>query len=346
MARCEPQVTHDAQNGHQHPAGAAHEGTIHMATILLTGPSGFVGSHTLPALLEAGHAVRALVRSDPASQQVLARLDPQQQAGVTFVRGDVTEPGSLPAAVRGADAVVHLVAIARDLNGGKDLERVNTGGTANVLAAMQTEGVARLVHLGAMGVVDDPSLHYARSKARAEAMVAGSGLDWTMLKPSLMWGERDGFFNVIASLVRTSPGVVPVPARQRSRFQPLAVDDLARVIVLALERDGTTGKAFDLGGPDFWTYEQMVREVLTAMSARRAVLPMPLALIKLVARTAEAVHLPFPVASDQLRQLAFDNASGLDVVQRDWGFTPRPMAGNLGYLRQKIAKQEPGVAIA
>jgi len=317
-----------------------------MATILLTGPSGFVGSHSLPALLDAGHAVRALVRSDDASARVLSRLTLQQQAGVTFVRGDVTEPGSLPGAVRGADAVVHLVAIARDRTGGADLDRVNTGGTANVLAAMQSEGVTRLIHLGAMGVVDDPNLHYARSKARAEAMVAGSGLRWTILKPSLMWGERDGFFNVIASLVRTSPGVVPVPAGQHSKFQPLDVQDLARVIVLTLERDDAAGAAFDLGGPTFWTYEQMVREVLTGMGARRAILPMPLPIIKLVARTAEAVRLPFPVASDQLRQLAFDNASDQDVVERDWGFSPRAMGGNLGYLRQKPAKQEPPVAAA
>ena len=317
-----------------------------MATILLTGPTGFVGSHTLPALVDAGHTVRALVRSDQATERMLARLAPPQRAAVSLVRGDVTDPASLPPAVRGVDAVVHLVAIARDLNGGKDLERINTGGTANVLAAMQTEGVTRLVHLGAMGVKDDPTLHYARSKARAEAAVAASGLRWTTLKPSLMWGERDGFFNVIGSLVRTSPGVVPVPAGQHSRFQPLSVDDLARVIVLALERDDTVGKAFDLGGPDFWTYEQMVREVLTAMDRRRAILPMPLALIKLVARTSEALHLPFPVASDQLRQRAYDNAAEQDVVQREWGFTPRAMAGNLGYLRQKTAQQEPAPAAA
>lgn len=312
-----------------------------MATILLTGASGFVGSHTLPALIDAGHHVRALVRTDAATAKVLARLTPRQQAGVSFAKGDVTEADTLPAAVRGTDVVVHLVAIARDWSGGKDLERINTGGTTNVLAAMQAEGIKRLIHLGAMGVKDDPNLHYSRSKARAEAAVAASGLEWTTLKPSLMWGERDGFFNVIASLVRTAPGVVPIPAGQRSRFQPLDVDDLARVIVQAVERPETTGHAFDLGGPEFWTYEQMVREVLTAMGARRAVLPMPLSLIKMVARTAEAIHLPFPVASDQLRQLASDNASELDVVQRDWAFTPRSMAGNLGYLKAKPPAQEP-----
>lgn len=312
-----------------------------MATILLTGPSGFVGSHVIPALLEAGHSVRGLVRSDPATGRVLARLTPQQQAGVTFARGDVTEPGTLPAALEGIDSVVHVAAIPRDRTDGRDLERVNTGGTTNVLAAMKDAGVTRLIHLGAMAVRDDPNLHYGRSKARAEAAVAGSDLRWTTLKPSLMWGERDGFFNIIASLVRMSPGLVPVPAGQKARFQPFAVDDLARVVVQALEREDTIGRAYDLGGPDLWTYEEMVREVIAAMGARRALLPLPLALVKLVARTAEAVRLPFPVASDQLRQLAFDNASDTDVVQRDWGFAPQPMKGNLGYLRQKPARQEP-----
>jgi NADH dehydrogenase len=312
-----------------------------MATILLTGPSGFVGSYTLPALIDAGHQVRALVRSDGAQQRILARLTPEQRGSVAFAPGDVTEPASLPAAIRGVDAVVHLVAIARDRNGGRDLERVNTQGTIDLIAAMRAEGVERLVHLGAMGVTDDPRLHYARSKARAEAAVRSSGLRWTILRPSLMWGERDGFFNVIATLVRTSPGVVPIPAGQHSRFQPLAVTDLARTVVLSLERASTEGGSYDLGGPDYWTYREMVEEVLRAMDKRRAILPLPLPLIKLVARTAEALHLPFPVASDQLRQLAYDNAADLDVVERSFGFAPLPMSGHLGYLRRGRRQQEP-----
>lgn len=312
-----------------------------MATILLTGPSGFVGSNVLPALIEAGHEVRALVRDDAARARVLQRLSPEAAAHVTFAIGDVTDAGSLGPAVRGVDAVVHLVAIARDWNGGKDLTRINTLGTVDLVAAMEAERVQRLVHVGAMGVVDDPALHYASSKARAEAAVRASGLRWTILKPSLLWGERDGFFNVIAQLVRTSPGVVPVPAGAKSRFQPLACADLARVVVLALEREAAIGQSYDLGGPAFWTYKEMVREVLRGMGKRRLIAPVPLPLIKLVARTAEKIRIPFPVASDQLRQLSFDNASDRDVVERDWGFAPMAMGGRLGYLRRKPADQEP-----
>jgi NADH dehydrogenase len=201
--------------------------------------------------------------------------------------------------------------------------------------------VARLVHQGALGVTDDPNLHYASSKAKAEALVADSGLEWTILKPSILWGERDGFFNVIASLVRISPGLLPIPAGATSRFQPFWIEDLARVVTRVVDDRATIARTYELGGPDDLTYRQMTEEVLRGMGARRAILPMPQPLIRLVARSSELVRLPFPVASDQLRQLALDNITALDGVEREFGFSPRPMAGGLGYLRRKLRDQEP-----
>jgi NADH dehydrogenase len=312
-----------------------------MATILVTGPSGFVGSHVVPALLAAGHRVVALVRSDAAGARVLGRLPPADRGRVELRSGDVTAPETLPAALGGVDAVVHLVAIPRDWDGGRSLRRVNEEGTRHLVEAMRTAGVGRLVHLGALGVVDDPRLHYASSKARAEQLVAASGLAATILKPSVLWGERDGFFNILADLVRRSPLVVPVPGRGRSRFQPLAVTDLARCVVLALEREATVGQSYELGGPRIWTYREIVEEVIRTLGARRWILPMPVPLVWAVARAAELVRLPFPVASDQVRQLALDNVTSLDAVERAFGFVPLDMAGRLGYLRRRRAEQEP-----
>ena len=253
----------------------------------------------------------------------------------------MTQPATLPPATRGVDAVIHLVAIPRDWNGGRDLERVNTTGTLNLLDAMRQTDVRRLIHQGALGVVEDPRLHYATSKARAESAVQASGLEWTILKPSLLFGERDGFFNVIADLVRISPGLVPIAARQRSRFQPFSVKDWVRVATQVLDRPDTVGRTYPLGGPRYWTYRQMTEEVIRSMGKRRLILPMPLPLIKVVARGSEVVRLPFPVASDQLRQLAFDNIGPLDSVRREFGFDPLPMEGNLGYLRRRLRDQEP-----
>src|SRR5664280_506396 len=248
-----------------------------MSTVLVTGASGFVGSHLLPELLGAGHRVVALVRSPGAGERVTRRLPAALAANVELRTGDVDRPATLPAALAGVDAVVHLVAIPRDRKGGKQLLAVNLDGTRNVIAAMQATGIRRLVHLGAMGVEDHEELHYAKSKARAERAVRESGLDWTILKPSLLFGPGDGFFNIVADLVRLSPGIVPVPVP----------------------------------------------------------------LIKLVAGAAEAVHLPFPVATDQLRQLALDNVGPLDGVHAAFGFIPRRMEGELQYLRRRKAQQGP-----
>jgi uncharacterized protein YbjT (DUF2867 family) len=310
-----------------------------VSTILVTGASGFVGAHTVPALIGSGHRVVALVRSPAAGQTVLARLPEADRSSVDLRNGDVTRPATLGPALAGVDAVVHLVALARDLNGGRDLRRVNTDGTRAVVGAMTRAGVRRLIHMGALGVVDDPRLHYASSKAAAEALVSVSGLDWTILKPSLQFGPGDGFFNIIAGLVRLSPGVVPVPGDGKSRFQPIHVGDVATVVVRSLADPGTVGQALELGGPRYWTYREITREVLNALGAHRAILPLPILLIRLVAGAAELVHLPFPVATDQLRQLRLDNVGPLDLIGPGFGFEPREMRGALGYLRLKRRDQ-------
>ncbi len=310
-----------------------------MSAILVTGASGFVGSHLVPALLAAGHRVVALARTPTAGETVIGRLPATQRGGVEVRIGDVTRPETLAPALAGIDAVVHLVAIPRDFNGGADLRLVNTEGTRAVVAAMRETGVRRLVHMGAMGVEDDPSLHYASSKAKAEAIVRDSGLAWTILKPSLQFGEGDGFFNIVAGLVRISPGIVPVPGDGSARFQPIHTADVAAVTIRALADPTTVGGVFELGGPRYWTYREITREVLTGLGKRRAIVPMPIVLIRLVAGTAELVHIPFPVATDQLRQLRLDNVGPLDLIPSRFGFEPRPMEGALGYLRAKPRDQ-------
>lgn len=323
--------------------GDSEPARIHpMSTILVTGASGFVGQHIVPALLDAGHHVVALVRTPNSGEAVADRLAPAQRADLELRTGDVTRPDSLPAALAGVDGVVHLVAIPRDFRGGADLRLINTEGTRAVVQAMTSAGVLRLVHMGALGVQDEPDLHYASSKAKAEALVRESGLDWTILKPSLQFGPGDGFFNIIADLVRLSPGIVPVPGNGGSRFQPIHVDDVARVAVDSFSDPSTIKSSFELGGPRYWTYKEITQEVLRALDKRRLIVPMPVPIIRLVARVAEFVRFPFPVATDQLRQLKLDNIGPLDVIPTRFGFQPRGMEGQLAYLRQKKAEQVAG----
>ena len=311
-------------------------------TIFVTGASGFVGSHLVPALIDAGHDVRALVRTDANADTVRKRLTPAQRQRLTTHRGDVTRPESLPAAVNGADAVLHLAALPRDWDGGASLRLVNTEGTRFVLRAASDAGVRRFVHLGALGVTDDPTLHYASSKAKAIELVQASGLDWTVLSPSVMYGPRDGFFNILADLVRLSPGVTPITGNGNARFQPFAIADLARAAVQAFSDDSTIRRELLLGGPRYWTYREIMEEVLAGMGKRRALVPMPVPLIRLVAGSAEAARLKFfPVATDQLRQLKLDNIGPLGAVREQLGWDPQPMEGNLTHLRRPIREQEP-----
>jgi NADH dehydrogenase len=316
-----------------------------MSTVLVTGANGFVGSHMVPALVDAGHHVVALVRDAEGEAQVLGRLPEASRASVEVRHGDVTRPESLPGAVAGTDAVLHLVAVARDWDGGATLRLVNTEGTRNILKAASDAGVRRFVHLGALAVVDDPTLHYASSKAKAMALVRESGLDWTILSPSLLFGPRDGFFNILADLVRMSPGVVPVTGKGDARFQPLAVADLARAAVQVLGDDTTVGQEYPLGGPRYWTYREIMQEVLAGMGAKRALMPMPVAMIRLVAGTMEGLKVKaFPVSTDQLRQLKFDNIGPVDGVRAGLGWDPMPMEGHLTHLQRKVKDQEPGTA--
>lgn len=312
-----------------------------MSTVLVTGASGFVGSYVVPELVGAGHRVVALVRDDRAAARVTARLDADQVRSVTFRTADPVRGVGLAEALVGVNAIVHLLAIPRDRDGGKSLMKVNLGGTEAMLHAAEVAGIRRFVHVGAMGVTDDPDLHYAASKARAEKAVRQSALDWTILKPSLLWGPRDGFFNIVADLVRTSPFVVPVPGSGKSRFQPFAVADLAICVRTSIADPTTIGRSIELGGPRYWTYREITSEILAGMRRKRWIVPMPLPIIGAVASAAELLHLPFPVATDQLRQLRLDNVGALDGCYTAFGFVPRAMEGQLWYLRTKKRDQDP-----
>ena len=309
---------------------------------LVTGAGGFVGSHLVPAIIDAGHDVVALVRSEASVALVERRPTSVQRARLTTRRGDVTDRSSLPAALDGVDAIVHLAALPRDWDGGASLRLVNTEGTRNLVKAATDAGVRRFVHLGALGVADEPDLHYASSKAKAMALVRASGLEWTILSPSLLFGPRDGFFNILAGLVRLSPGVTPITGRGDARFQPLAIEDLARIVVRVLADPATTGTEYLLGGPRTWTYREIMGEVLRGMGTRRALLPVPVPAIRLVAGAMETLGMRwFPVATDQLRQLKLDNTGPADGVRDAFGFEPRPMEGGLGHLRHSLRDQEP-----
>ena len=271
---------------------------------------------------------------------------PALAANVELRTGDVLAPETLPAALAGVDAVVHLVAIPRDWNGGKELLRVNLGGTQSLIAAMEAAGVRRLVHLGALGVEDREELNYAKSKARAERAVARK-------RPRLDDPQAVAPVRAPRRLLqhrrrpRADPGPArpraggrqePLPAapRRRSRPLPAACPGAARD-----DRPGLrAGRSPHLDVPrDHRGGDPVGREAADHRSHARA------RSSGSWPGTAELLRLRFfPVATDQLRQLALDNVGPLDGVYRAFGFVPRKMEGELLYLRNGKKKQEPAPA--
>jgi NADH dehydrogenase len=295
----------------------------HPSTVAVVGATGFVGRAVVRHLAGAGHRVVALSREGKR----LAAWPENVEARAA----DVATGRGLDEGLSGSDAVVHLVAIPRE-SGGATFDQVNVGGTRRVVEAAERAGVRRFVHLSVLGAAEDPKLAYLHSKWRGEQIVRSSGLDWVVLRPSLLFGPGDGFFNLVkVTLKWWSPGVVVVPGRGDSRFQPLAVDDLAIAVERSVVDADRSGSVYEIGGPDWWTYRQIVDEVMRVTGMKRLPLGMPVPLLSAVTSVTDRLLPIFPVSHDQISSLQRPNWTDVDAFARAFGVEPRPM--DLGYLR-------------
>lgn len=293
-----------------------------LRTIAVVGATGFVGRHVVRQLDGDGYAVNAVSRDGGRRVEWGER--------VRAVAADVATGDGLQAAFDGADAVVHLVAIPRE-SGGRRFETINVGGVQRVLDAMHSAGVGRLVHLSAMGVTEDPALRYLSSKWRGEQLVRSSDLEWVVLRPSLLFGPGDGFFNLIkTTLTWWSPGVVAIPGDGRTRFQPLSVQDLAYAVERSLAEPDRAGTTYELGGPAHLTYTEIVDAVMRATGKRRLKLRMPMPMIRALTAVTDRLLPIFPVSHDQIRSMSRPNFTELESFVTAFGRAPAPF--DVAYL--------------
>jgi uncharacterized protein YbjT (DUF2867 family) len=274
--------------------------------VLVTGGTGFIGRHLLPRLRSEGFDVRSLARHPGSSSEI------------ETVAGSVTDRDAVRRAVEGVDAVVHLVAIIAE-RGAQTFEAVNHGGTRNVVEAMQELGVRRLVHQSALGVGPDERFPYLRSKWLGEEAVQASSLDWTILRPSVLFGDGAGFFRPIMWSLRWAP-VYPLPAGGRTRFQPLAIEDLATCFAKCL-RGEQIGVSLDLGGPEVLEFSAIVGIVMRALGKRRKLVSVPVWAARPFAAVQSLRKEPL-VTNEQLDMVVLDNTTVLDSVERAFGFRP------------------------
>lgn len=267
-------------------------------SIVVLGGSGFVGRALIARLLAQGECVRVLSRSADTRARI--------PAGAELRVGDVFDAAFLQEAFAGADAVVNLVGILNERrDDGSGFHKVYVELAETMLAAMQHAGVRRLLQMSALHAGDGES-HYLNARGEAETLVRGSGLDWTLFRPSVIAGPGDGLFCRFAQLLRFSPGL-PLGGAD-ARFQPVWVGDVAEAFVRALDDDATLGRSFDLVGPEIMTLGEIVKLTAKTKGWTRFVLPLPAALGWVQAEVGE--HLPGkPISRDNWRSLQRDSTS-------------------------------------
>lgn len=293
--------------------------------ILVTGGTGYIGRRIVARLAEAGETVRVAARGV---------APPHLPAAVQFVQADVASGQGLAEAVQGADTVIHLVAIIRE-RGEQRFDRVNRLGTENVVKAAVAAGVKRFIHQSALGAAPDPAFPYLASKWLGEQAVINSGLDYTIFRPSVVFGEGDKFITTLANLVRASLAVVPIVGAGRTRFQPIWVEDLVTCFMAVLKDGAYSRRILEVGGPEHLTYQEIVDTVKRELGARRLYIHLPLWLMRPVVAVMQAVLPRPPVTTAQLAMLAKDNITDLNSVPAQFGFAPRRLAEGIGYIHRQ-----------
>ncbi len=283
--------------------------------ILVTGSTGFVGPKVVHALRARRHDVRALVR-DPRRARTL------EAWGCELVEGDVTDPGSLRAAVDGCEVVVHLVAIITGKP--ENFERVMTGGTRNLVAAAREAGVRRFVLMSALGVSEETKdlVPYYRAKWDMEQEILRSGLEYVVFRPSFVFGRDGGVLPTFIRQVRWSP-VTPVVGPGTTRLQPIWVEDVGSFFAASVDLPAAANRTFELGGPDAVSYNELYERIKRVLGARRATVHVPFGIVRVGAAAVE--RLPkAPVTRDQLTMLEHsgDNVCDIGPAVETLGVTP------------------------
>jgi uncharacterized protein YbjT (DUF2867 family) len=286
--------------------------------VLVTGATGYIGRHLVARLVAQEERPRCLVRNISRAANILP-------AGkIEFVKGDTTSPATLETAVQGIDTIVHTAFITADhkQSAGNQYEATNVQGTANLIEAAKKAGVKRIIVLSGLGTRPDQPGSYMQGRYLAEQMVKESGLDWTIIQPSVLFGKNGPFIKGLTDLIRTSP-VVPLIGGGKVMFQPIYVEDVVTVILNVLhEPERTKDKTYTIGGPAYYSFTQIIDALLHAMHKRRIKAPAPTPLVGVGAAVMEAVLPKPPLTKAAMTLFTFDNTTDLHSVERDFGFTP------------------------
>ncbi len=292
--------------------------------VLLTGATGFVGSAVLNELLDNGFKVGCIVRKSNT------RLDglPVQQ-----LIADVSDPASYREYLADFDAIIHLVAIIEEKpSKGITFERINTQATEELVKLASECGIKRFIHMSALGAAEEGITPYFKSKGLAEKAVRESGLDYTVFRPSFIYGPNDAVYSMIAEVIRKSPlGLYPVFGNGKYKHQPVSVNDIARAVTRSLENEKSFKKSYDIGGPEALSFDKQLELLGKAIRKHCRPIHIPLGLSKLLVGIAQL--FPFsPIDRDRLNMLIRDNVCDNSLILADLDLELTEFSNGIEYL--------------
>ncbi|WP_309643634.1 complex I NDUFA9 subunit family protein [Phenylobacterium sp.] len=274
--------------------------------VTVFGGSGFVGSQVVRALARQGLRVRVAVRQPHLAHTMRLLGDVGQ---IEVVQANVRVADSVRRALQGATACVNMVGVLYE-TGRQKFDAVQTDGARNVAVAAKALGVTRLVQVSALGADAASISKYARSKAAGEAAVREAFPDATILRPSVVFGNGDGFFNKFAEMAVISP-VLPLVGGGATRFQPVFVGDVAKAVARAVSATDSAGKTYELGGPAVYSFREILELILKVTERRRILAPLPFPVARLIGQLSAplAMFTPWapPLTADQVELLKTDN---------------------------------------
>ena len=268
--------------------------------VTVFGGSGFLGRHVVRQLARLGYRIRVAVRRP----ELAGHLQPLGRVGqIHAVQANLRHQDSIGAAARDADVLINLVGILFE-RGRQKFDAVHRFGAEAVALAASAFG-ARLVHVSAIGADERSPSHYARSKAIGEKLVLTALPSAVILRPSILFGQEDSFFNRFASIARISPAL-PLIGGGHTRFQPIFAGDVAKAVVAGIEGPAQGGRIYELGGPEVRSFEELMRFMLATIERRRLLIPIPFALARLQASLLQLAPRPL-LTPDQVELLRSDN---------------------------------------
>lgn len=291
----------------------------------IAGGTGFIGKHLVSVLSSSGYGVRCLVRTEDKAAVC-------KKAGFEAAMGDITDRESLNGRLDGCDIVVHLVGIIEEKRE-MTFERVHVEGTKNLIDEAKKANVKHIFYQSALGASVNSWARYYKTKAEAEEIVRTSGIPYTIFRPSLVIGDKDGFTEKLKELVRLGP-IVPVPGDGKAKFQPIYVGDWVKCFMTLFSNGSRItvhgSRIYEFGGPEHLTYNEIIIQFMEAVGINKPLIHLPLELVELslplsgiFRKIGSLLGKKIPtVTSEQLSLLQLDNICDTKSVENHFGFKP------------------------